>query len=170
MVMSEKDKSAGESFDLDRLKQLIRLMEKHDLTEIKLQRDDQKWVLRRASQSGESRQGAFPAEALRPPSVPVPMSAGNPLTSPESPVAPEEEMLKITSPTVGTFYAAPQPGDPPFVKVGDRVTPETTVCIVEAMKVFNQIPAEVSGTVHRVLVNDGDAVEFGQALFLVKSG
>ena len=78
--------------------------------------------------------------------------------------------MKITSPTVGTFYGSPQPGDPPFVKVGDRVTPETIVCIVEAMKVFNQIPAEVSGTIHKVLVSDGDAVEFGEALFLVAPG
>jgi acetyl-CoA carboxylase biotin carboxyl carrier protein len=170
VFMSEKDKSAGESFYLERLKQLIRLREKHDLTEIRLQRDDQKWVLRRASQSGESRQGMAPAQAAQTPAAPVPMSAGNSLAAPESRRAPEEELLKITSPTVGTFYASPQPGDPPFVKIGDRVTPETTVCIVEAMKVFNQIPAEVGGTIHRVLVNDGDAVEFGQALFLVKPG
>ncbi|MGE4004227.1 MAG: acetyl-CoA carboxylase biotin carboxyl carrier protein, partial [Planctomycetaceae bacterium] len=85
----------------------------------------------------------------------------------DSPAA-EEAAVVIKSPTVGTFYAAPQPGDPPFVKVGDRVAPETIVCIVEAMKVFNQIPAEVSGSITKVLVNTGDAVEFGQPLFQVK--
>lgn len=75
--------------------------------------------------------------------------------------------MAIKSPTVGTYYAAPQPGDPPFVKVGDRVTPDKVVCIVEAMKVFNQIPAGVSGTISKVLLSDGDAVDYGQALFLV---
>jgi acetyl-CoA carboxylase biotin carboxyl carrier protein len=78
--------------------------------------------------------------------------------------------LEIVSPTVGTFYQAAQPGDPPFVKVGDKVRSDTIVCIVEAMKVFNQIPAEVSGTIAKVLVQDGDAVEFGQPLFAVTPG
>ncbi len=73
----------------------------------------------------------------------------------------------IKSPIVGTFYAAPNPESPPFVKVGDHVGPETTVCIVEAMKVFNQIPAEVSGKIQAVLVENGQPVEFGQPLFKV---
>ena len=68
---------------------------------------------------------------------------------------------------VGTFYAAPDPDSPPYVKVGDHVGPETTVCIVEAMKVFNQIPAEVSGKILTVLVENGESVEYGQPLFKV---
>jgi acetyl-CoA carboxylase biotin carboxyl carrier protein len=71
---------------------------------------------------------------------------------------------------VGTFYAAATPDDPPFVSIGTRVSPETVVCIVEAMKVFNQIPAEVSGTIVEVLVKNGDSVEFGQPLFRVRPG
>ncbi len=78
--------------------------------------------------------------------------------------------VTINSPTVGTFYSSPTPDDPPFVSVGSTVLPETVVCIVEAMKVFNQIPAEVSGTVVEILVKNGDSVEFGQPLFRVRSG
>jgi acetyl-CoA carboxylase biotin carboxyl carrier protein len=78
--------------------------------------------------------------------------------------------LTINSPTVGTFYSSPTPDDPPFVNIGSAVTPETVVCIVEAMKVFNQIPAEVSGTIIEVLVKNGDSVEFGQPLYRVRPG
>ena len=76
-------------------------------------------------------------------------------------------MLLVRSPMVGTFYAAASPDAPPFVKVGDQVGPESTVCIVEAMKVFNEIPAECSGKIVAVLVSSGDPVEFGQVLFRV---
>jgi acetyl-CoA carboxylase biotin carboxyl carrier protein len=71
---------------------------------------------------------------------------------------------------VGTYYASPTPDDPPFVNVGSPIQPETIVCIVEAMKVFNQIPAEVSGTIVEVLAANGDSVEFGQPLFRVRPG
>ena len=73
----------------------------------------------------------------------------------------------VKSPMVGTFYAAPDPDSPPFVKVGDHIGPDTVVCIVEAMKVFNQIPAEASGRIIAVLVENGAPVEFGQPLFKV---
>ena len=79
-------------------------------------------------------------------------------------------MLLIRSPMVGTFYAAADPDSPPYVKVGDHVGPETTVCIVEAMKVFNQIPAEVAGRIIAVLVENGAPVEYGQPLFKVETG
>jgi acetyl-CoA carboxylase biotin carboxyl carrier protein len=78
--------------------------------------------------------------------------------------------ITINSPTVGTYYSSPTPDDPPFVSVGSRVQPETIVCIVEAMKVFNQIPAELSGTIVAVLAKNGESVEFGQPLFRVRSG
>lgn len=74
----------------------------------------------------------------------------------------------IKSPAVGTFYVAPSPEDPPFVSIGSRVSPDSVVCTIEAMKVFNPIPAEVSGTITAVLVKNGDSVEFGQPLFRVK--
>jgi acetyl-CoA carboxylase biotin carboxyl carrier protein len=76
----------------------------------------------------------------------------------------------IKSPTVGTFYESPSPGEPAFVKIGSVVKAESVVCIIEAMKVFNQIPAEVNGTITAVLAKNGDAVEFGQPLFHVRLG
>ena len=167
--MADKGQPAEDSFDLEQLKQLIRLMEKHDLTEVKLKGGDQKWVLRRGPQFAPGTPMPFGmppvAQTAIPSGAPAPASSGS--SSSVAPVA-DEGLIEITSPTVGTFYGAPQPGDPPFVSVGDRVTPEKVVCIVEAMKVFNQIPAEVSGTVRQILIQDGDAVEFGQALFRVK--
>jgi acetyl-CoA carboxylase biotin carboxyl carrier protein len=79
----------------------------------------------------------------------------------------DDDSLYVTSPMVGSFYTAPSPDAEDFVKVGDHVGPETTVCIVEAMKVFNEIPAEVSGKIVAVLVENGDPVEFGQKLYKV---
>jgi len=79
----------------------------------------------------------------------------------------DEQIALIKSPIVGTFYTAPDPESSPYVKVGDHVGPETTVCIVEAMKVFNEIPAEVAGKIVAVLVENGDPVEYGQPLFKV---
>lgn len=167
--MPDKDKSDANTFDLDRIKQLIRMMEKHDLTEVKLEGGEQKWVLKRGPQ------GPFVAAA--PAGYPVasaPPAAAPPSTSDATPAPADSSAgdgtIEITSPTVGTFYQSAQPGDPAFVKVGDKVKADTVVCIVEAMKVFNQIPAEVSGTIAKVLVKDGDAVEFGQALFAVTPG
>jgi acetyl-CoA carboxylase biotin carboxyl carrier protein len=167
--MADKDKSDAETFDLDRIKQLIRLMEKHDLSEVKLEGGDQKWVLKRGAQ--------MPTIMHAPGYAPPPMPAALPAAAAASAdaVAQREKaadngLVEIVSPTVGTFYQSAQPGDPPFVKAGDRVRSDTIVCIVEAMKVFNQIPAEVNGTIAKVLVQDGDAVEFGQPLFAVTPG
>lgn len=168
--MADKDKAEANNFDLDRIKQLIRMMEKHDLTEVKLEGGDQKWVLKRGSQGmvmvppqGYSHPAPMPAQ-------PTAASPQGERSSSSAEPAGNDGMVEITSPTVGTFYLSAQPGDPPFVKVGDRVKADTTVCIVEAMKVFNQIPADVSGTIGKILVQDGEAVEFGQALFLVTPG
>ncbi|HJV44840.1 MAG TPA: acetyl-CoA carboxylase biotin carboxyl carrier protein [Bacillota bacterium] len=83
--------------------------------------------------------------------------------------AAEQDLKKILSPMVGTFYSKPEPTAETFVKVGDKVTPESIVCIVEAMKLFNEIEAEVTGEIVKVLVNEGQLVEYGQPLFLVKT-
>ncbi|WP_409369905.1 acetyl-CoA carboxylase biotin carboxyl carrier protein [Lysinibacillus sp. 38-6] len=86
-----------------------------------------------------------------------------------APASNDPSLHKIVSPMVGTFYAAPNPDSPAYVKVGDKVGDETIVCIVEAMKLFNEIEAEVKGEIVEVLVKDGDLVEYGQPLFLVKA-
>ncbi len=150
-------------FDVRRIRRLVELMNEHDLSEIDLRQGDTRVVLRRG---GESAPVALPARAA--PIVPVP-SPAEPAAPPPTASAPakEEHIAVITSPMVGTFYAAPDPDSPPYVKVGDAIGPDTTVCIVEAMKVFNQIPAEVGGKIVAVLVENGEPVEFGQPLFKV---
>ena len=85
-----------------------------------------------------------------------------------APVVADASLHKVTSPMVGTFYQAPSPDAAPYVKVGDKVGEETIVCIVEAMKLFNEIEAEIKGEIVEVLVKDGQLVEYGQPLFLVK--
>jgi len=151
-------------FDVRRIRRLVALMEEHDLSEIDLRQGELRIQLRR----GESQSGVGPAQTpARAQSAPA---SSQPQPSSEEPAEkPEEQdhIALIRSPMVGTFYAAPDPESAPFVKVGDHVGPETTVCIVEAMKVFNQIPAEVSGRVMAVLVENGEPVEFGQPLFRV---
>jgi acetyl-CoA carboxylase biotin carboxyl carrier protein len=171
-MADKQDKSDAQSFDLDRIKQLIRMMEKHDLREVKLEGGDQKWVLKRGAQDPTIvHSGGYvpPPPMAAPPASAAAMAPAEGASSARE-TGSSDGLVEITSPTVGTFYQSAQPGDPPFVKVGDKVRTDTIVCIVEAMKVFNQIPAEVNGTIAKVLVQDGDAVEFGQPLFAVTPG
>ena len=160
-------KSAGVPLDLERLRELIALMEKHDLSEVDLQNGEQRCRLRRGPQNVSvmaAPQGYLPQPAA-PAAAPAPLAAAAPAT-PAAPV--NDGSIVIKSPTVGTFYLSPSPDDPPFVKVGSTVKSDTVVCLIEAMKVYNQITADVVGTVVEVLVNNADAVEFGQPLFRVK--
>lgn len=163
--MPSKQSPSGQQapFDLDKLRELIELMEKHGLTEIKLQRGEEKWQMRRGPQ--EVMQMVPAAQPMAPQPAAAPGSAPAPAAE-----KPDDGTVEIKSPTVGTYYSAPSPDDPPFVTVGAKVQQDTTVCLVEAMKVFNQIPAEVTGTITAVLVNNGDPVEFNQPLFRVKPG
>lgn len=159
--------SSPEVFDVDRIRRFVELMQEFGLTEINLRHGDERIQLRRGYEGSvctPSGAAGVPAVAL--PAVPAaPAQAGAP--APPRQEAKEEHIVLIKSPMVGTFYAAPDPDSPPYVKVGDLVSPETTVCTVEAMKVFNQIPAEVSGRVVAVLVENGAPIEFGQPLFKV---
>jgi acetyl-CoA carboxylase biotin carboxyl carrier protein len=164
--MSDAEKPQDAPFDFDKLVQLVKLMETHDLTEVSLRRGDQKWTLRRGSDLGGSTPRAGQALPQSSPG-PQPEVAAVPAQSASPPA---DGTITINSPTVGTFYGAPTPDDSPFVSIGTRVSPETVVCIVEAMKVFNQIPAEVSGTIVEILVQNGDSVEFGQPLYRVRPG
>jgi acetyl-CoA carboxylase biotin carboxyl carrier protein len=94
--------------------------------------------------------------------------ASAPAASPAAPAPAKEILPAIESPMVGTFYATPGPDKAPFVTVGSKVGPDTTVCLIEAMKIFNEIKAETSGTVEEVLVKSGQPVEFGQPLFRIR--
>ena len=173
--MAETSRSTA-PFDLDKLRELVEMMEQHGVTEVNLRRGDERWVLRRGP--GDTINmlppGGFPAPGFPGMSVPPPMmmpfstsSSAAPTSAPTTAAA-ADHTVAIKSPTVGTFYEAPSPSDPPFVKVGHAVKPDTVVCVIEAMKVFNQIPAEVSGTITEICVANGDPVEYGQTLFRVK--
>lgn len=165
--------------DIDEIKTLTDLMIENDLTEIMIRDGEKRIVLRRGG-------GANNAPAVHPPlaphalpAVPAPHPAPGAFPAPANPSASpaagavavsDPGLTRITSPMVGTFYASPDPESPPFVKIGDRVTPDTVVCIIEAMKVFNEIKAEASGTIESIEVQSGRPVEFGQVLMTVRVG
>lgn len=154
---------SGDVFDVKKIRRLVQLMKDHDLAEVDLEQGEQRIRLRR--NAGGEVVYQQPVQAAVP--MPQPAVTAEPVKA-ESPAAASDDSLTvIKSPIVGTFYSASGPDTEPFVKVGDHVGPESTVCIVEAMKVFNEIPAEVSGKVTAILVANGDPVEFGQPLFKV---
>ena len=149
--------------DIRKLKELVRLMVENDLTELDI-RDEQETVTVKR-----------PGVHVAPQVVHAPMVAAMPAPAVAAPAAaaaapaPAKEALPaIESPMVGTFYAAPGPDKAAFVSVGSKVGPDTTVCLIEAMKIFNEIKAETSGTVEEVLVKSGQPVEFGQPLFRIR--
>ncbi len=148
-------------FDVRKVRRLVVLMKEHDLSELEIQQGETRIQLRRGAAPNLS-VGATPV-ALPAAPAPAPEPAAKAEEAPPS----EANMAIIRSPMVGTFYAAPDPESPPYVKVGDHVGPETTVCTVEAMKVFNQIPAEVTGKIVAMLIDNGETVEFNQPLFKV---
>lgn len=147
--------------DLKILRQLIKMMVDNGLTEVELEDQGEKISLKRGA-GGEvvhHAPAAMPAlSAAAPP----------PAASASTPADADDEGIPVTSPMVGSYYAAASPDADDFVKVGDKVTPDTVVCIIEAMKVFNEIKAEASGTVAEIKVANGDAVEFGQVLLVLK--
>jgi len=149
-------------FDVGTVRELVELMDKFDLGEVDLNDGDQRIRLRK------NRFVAAPAAAPAPAPIlahPVPSANSQPAAPP--PAAPARKLLEIKSELVGTFYAKPAPDKDDYVRVGARVSPDTVVCQVEAMKIFNAIPAKVSGTIAEVCVKNGDFVEFEQVLFRV---
>jgi len=154
---------SNDNLDLKRVKQLVELMKTNDLTDIEIKQGELEITLRRGGQmtvaSSVPMALPMPAVPASPPPVAVPVA-------PATPTEPENTVL-IKSPMVGTFYAASSPDTPPFAKVGDTVTPEKTVCLIEAMKVYNEIQAECSGKILAVLVKNGETVDHGKPLFRV---
>jgi acetyl-CoA carboxylase biotin carboxyl carrier protein len=160
--------SGQDIFDVRKIRRLVELMNEHDLSEMDLRQADQRIRIRRGSEpvvSSVATRAVAPPAA--PPQPPVGEPARPPVAPPVNPPGGEEHIVLVRSPMVGTFYAAPDPDSPPYVKVGDMVGPESTVCIVEAMKVFNEIQAETAGKIAAVLGKNGEPVEFGQPLFKV---
>lgn len=156
--------------DIEHIRELISLMVDNDLSRVEIKEGDTHILLRRGQPLVTS---GMPISALNaahfaagPATSAAPVAVGAPPDEGASTVASGSEVM-IKSPMVGTFYSAADPDSPAFVKVGDRVSPDTVVCLIEAMKVFNEIKAEASGRVTRVLVSNGQAVEFDQPLFAV---
>lgn len=148
--------------DIERIKSLVELMVSNDLSRIEIQEGETHILLRRG--------GAAPIVSAIPAYVPPApaISAPAPHTNSTGAAAmPDADELLIRSPMVGTFYTSADPESPAFVKIGDTVSPSSVVCLIEAMKVFNEIRAEVAGRVTRMLVKNAQAVEFDQPLFAV---
>ena len=155
--------ASGDVFDVKKIRRLVQLMKDHDLAEVDLEQGEQRIRLRR--NAGGEVVYQQPVQATAP--MPMPAVATESVKSDPPAAAADDSLAIIKSPIVGTFYASSGPDADPFVKVGDHVCPDSTICIVEAMKVFNEIPAEISGKIAAILVANGDPVEFGQPLFKV---
>ncbi|MFW6061032.1 MAG: acetyl-CoA carboxylase biotin carboxyl carrier protein [Phycisphaeraceae bacterium] len=156
--------------DLKTLKQLVKLMADQDLTELDLEDEKgEKVRLRRRGGQPEVQYVSAPQAAPAPPvPTPAPAVAAAASDGNGAPAEAASTGVTIDSPMVGTFYAASSPDADAFVSVGSRVEPDTVVCIIEAMKVFNEIKAERAGTIKKILVENGQAVEFGQPLFEIE--
>ena len=154
--------------DIRKLKELVRLMVGNDLTELDLRDSEEQVTLRRHGVHQVPEVVVTPAASDV--TAPAPSAVAAPTTAPsaDAAVAIDESLVKIESPMVGTFYTAGNPDSPPFVRVGAQVEPDTVVCLIEAMKIFNEIKAECTGTIEKVLVESAESVEFGQAMFLVR--
>jgi acetyl-CoA carboxylase biotin carboxyl carrier protein len=151
--------------DLKEIKAIIDLMKKNDLAVFKLEREGFKLELEVNRPSPPAVALAYPQIAAPPvyPAAPVRPSASGQPTGQTT-----ESYKEIVSPMVGTFYRAPSPDSAPFVEVGQEVNEDTVVCIIEAMKVMNEIKAEVTGSILEILIENGTPVQFGQSLFRVK--
>lgn len=160
--MGSDSSKPDDIFDLAHLRRLVALMDDHELSEVDLRQGGVRIRLRKG---GEVATVVAPTPAAAP--APAPAA---PAAAPAEAAPSAEQAITIKSPMVGTFYAASSPDSPAFVKPGDHVSEDTVVCIVEAMKVFNEIPAEMSGKIIARLVEDGEPVEFGQPLFKVEKG
>lgn len=161
--MSEPEANSGSVFEIDRIRKLVELMKEHDLSEVDLRESRQRIRVCRGPK--EPPRGAYAPPPPPPPPPPAPTQAA--AAAPKGPAADGPNIAVIKCPMVGTFYGRPNPKAEPYIKIGDRVDTTTVVCIIEAMKVFNEIPAEVRGKIVAILCEDGEAVEFDKPLFKV---
>lgn len=169
--------------DIRKLKELVRLMVENDLSELDLKDQQETVAIKRGSAATVINHqpviygaaGGYPGGAPHhaPPRPAAPMGGEDENGGGEAPAVPAvsaaaDGLVAVESPMVGTFYTSPNPDSPPFVTVGASIGADTTVCLIEAMKVFNEIKAEINGTIERILVESGKPVEYGQKLFLVR--
>ena len=150
--------------DLRKLKTLIELVETSGIAELEIQEGEERVRITRAGAQPPQHVMFQAAPAMAPPAAALPVAAAAP-AAPAEPPAPEGHVVK--SPMVGTFYRCASPGAKPFVEIGDTVEQGDTLCIIEAMKLMNEIEADAGGSVKAILVENGQAVEFGQPLFVI---
>ncbi len=160
--MAEKDA------DVQKIRELIKIMKENDLVKIDIKHGDDSICLRRA-EPAKPMPFSGPFVAPMPGAMAAGVLEGHAGATGHAPTAEtDDDLLEIKSPIVGTFYEGPSPDSDPYVELGSHVDPQTVVCIVEAMKVMNEIKAEITGTVVEKHVNNGQAVEYGQVLFRVR--
>lgn len=157
---------------IEEIKTIVKLMSENDLTEFKIEAEDMHLCIKRGGQNAnpiiaQTLSPVVAAPAAAPAAAPV---AAAPAAAPAAPAAPVAAPAgeTIDSPIVGTFYRSSAPGVDAFVKIGSKVEPDTTVCIIEAMKVMNEIKAEKSGVIKEILAENGQPVEYGQPLFVIE--
>lgn len=152
--------------DIRKVKKLIELLDESGIAEIEITEGEESVRISRypANASAPAMIAPMQAPAAAAPAAAAPLP---PVAAPAAAVEPEEDGHSITTPMVGTFYSAPSPGSPDFVQIGDRVNEGDTLCIIEAMKMMNQIDADVSGTIKSIRVQNGEPVEYGQILFVI---
>ena len=166
--------AAKASVNLDELRELIALLRDNGLAELELEREDFRVRLRREGVFSGSSDNSQPVAATAPAANPAP-AAANPPAAPSHPGAQattqasrDQDLHIVPSPIVGTFYRSPSPTAEPFVKIGSNVEADTVVCIIEAMKLMNEIQAETTGEVVKIYVENGQPVEYGQPLFGIR--
>jgi acetyl-CoA carboxylase biotin carboxyl carrier protein len=147
---------------IEEIRELINIVNESGVAELEVQRGDNRVRIRRTQR--ESRVGFTPIESHP---APAPAAPPTPAATPKPPEPAEDELL-VKSPIVGTFYEASSPSNPPFVRVGQTVQPGAVLCIIESMKLMNEIEAEVAGVVTSKLVTNGQPVEYGEALFGIR--
>src|SRR6476661_5897446 len=151
---------------IEEIRELINVVNESGIAELEVQRGENRVRIRRTQRErhvGFTPIESHPAVSAPPPPAPASPSGGS------TPPAPADNELLIKSPIVGTFYESSSPGSPPFVRVGERIQPGKVLCIIESMKLMNEIESEVSGIVESKLVLNGQPVEYGEALFAIRA-
>ena len=168
----QSEPAAKASVNMEELRELIALLRDNGLAELELEREDFRVRLRREGVVPSGDHAHFisvPAAAPTPAPAPAANPVSNPAPAAAAPAPEHQDLHVISSPIVGTFYRSPSPTAEPFVKIGSNVEPASVVCIIEAMKLMNEIQAEATGEVVKVYVENGQPVEYGQPLFGIKS-
>jgi acetyl-CoA carboxylase biotin carboxyl carrier protein len=158
--------------DIKEIREILKLLDRYGIQDFTLQRGDNRIRVRKGGlleESAQVRYREIPVTELSPPAVPAPdgVPASTPPASSGDQLTVGDNQFLVTSPIVGTFYRAPSPESPPFVEVGSVVSKGTVLCIVEAMKIMNEIECDVTGKISTILVENAQPVEYGQPLFII---